>query len=59
MLRVFGAFETTPMVRVMEHGHGYLKRVLNARALALMIPEIELEDQAHLVVAACCYPPLG
>ena len=32
MLRAFGAFDTTPMVRVPGHDPDYLKRVLDAGA---------------------------
>ena len=59
MLRAFGAFETTPMVRVPGQDRDYLKRVLDAGAQALMIPMIETPEQAHSAVAACRYPPLG
>ena len=59
MLRAFGAFETTAMVRVPGQDPDYLKRVLDAGAQALMIPMIETADQARAAVAACRYPPLG
>jgi 4-hydroxy-2-oxoheptanedioate aldolase len=59
MIRAFGAFETTPMVRVPGQDRDYLKRVLDAGAQALMIPMIETADHARSSVAACRYPPLG
>ena len=59
MLRAFGAFETTAMVRVPGQDPDYLKRVLDAGAQALMIPMIETADQARAAIAACRYPPLG
>jgi len=59
MLRAFGAFSTTAMVRVPGRDPDYLKRILDAGAQAVMIPMIETAEQAQAAVVACRYPPLG
>ena len=59
MLRAFGAFETTPMVRVPGQDRDYLKRVLDAGAQALMIPMIETADQARCSRCRVSLPTFG
>ena len=48
-----------PIVRVPWNDHVYLKRILDAGAVSVMVPMVETEDEANAAVAACLYPPMG
>ena len=47
------------MVRVPWNDPVYLKRILDAGAISLMVPMVESDDEARKAVAACRYPPMG
>lgn len=47
------------VIRVPSNDPVYLKRILDAGAISLMIPMIEDEREAKEAVAACRYPPFG
>src|SRR5512136_1884029 len=46
-------------VRVPELAKGYVSRSLDCGATGVMVPMLELVDQAHLLVRWAKYPPLG
>ena len=47
------------IVRVPWNDHVYLKRILDAGAVSVMVPMVETEQEAQAAVAACRYPPYG
>ena len=49
----------TGVVRVPSNDANYLKRVLDAGAEGVMVPNVETAEDARAVVAACRYPPAG
>jgi 4-hydroxy-2-oxoheptanedioate aldolase len=48
-----------PLVRVPEGSHHYIKRVLDAGAMGIVVPMVDTEQQARTAIAAAKYPPLG
>ena len=48
-----------PMVRVPRGEYTWLARALDLGARGVMIPMVESADQAHSIVQACRYPPVG
>lgn len=48
-----------PIVRVPWNDQVYLKRILDAGAVSVMIPMVENEEEAKAAVAASLYPPYG
>ncbi len=48
-----------PMVRVPATQYHFLARPLDLGAMGLMVPMVESEEQARLVVQSAKYPPLG
>lgn len=48
-----------PMVRVPTGQYTWLARALDLGARGVMIPMVESVEQAHAIVQACRYPPLG
>jgi 2-keto-3-deoxy-L-rhamnonate aldolase RhmA len=48
-----------PFVRIPEHDHGVIGRLLDGGALGIIAPRIETVQEAQDVVAACRFPPLG
>jgi 4-hydroxy-2-oxoheptanedioate aldolase len=49
----------TGIVRVPSNDPNYLKRVLDAGAEGVMVPNVETAEDARNIVAACRYPPKG
>lgn len=48
-----------PMVRVPRGQYAFLARALDIGARGVMVPMVESAEQAHEIVEACRYPPLG
>lgn len=48
-----------PLARVPEGNHHYIKRVLDAGAMGIVVPMVESADQARVAIAAAKYPPEG
>ncbi len=48
-----------PMVRVPRGEYTWLARALDLGARGVMIPMVESQEQAKLIVEACRYPPIG
>lgn len=59
LLATAGAADLAPLVRVPATQYHLLSRPLDAGALGLMIPMVETEEQAQLIVASAKYPPQG
>jgi 4-hydroxy-2-oxoheptanedioate aldolase len=63
LLHALQAMSATPsctaVVRVPSNDPNYLKRVLDAGAEGVMVPNVETAEDARAVVAACRYPPAG
>ncbi len=53
------AAETVPLVRVPATEYHLLSRPLDIGAMGLMIPMVESEEQARLIVRSAKYPPDG
>src|SRR5215210_5859683 len=53
------AAETIPMVRVPATQYHLLSRPLDVGAMGLMVPMVEDEAQARLIVDSTRYPPAG
>jgi len=53
------AAETVPIVRVPATQHHLLSRPLDVGAMGLMVPMVESEEQARLIVRSARYPPDG
>jgi len=48
-----------PLVRVPEGSHHYIKRVLDAGAMGIVVPMVDTVEQARVAIAAAKYPPEG
>jgi 2-keto-3-deoxy-L-rhamnonate aldolase RhmA len=48
-----------PLVRVARAEHHLISTALDAGAMGVMVPMVETEEQARLIVGAAKYPPLG
>jgi 4-hydroxy-2-oxoheptanedioate aldolase len=48
-----------PLVRVPEGSHHYIKRVLDAGAMGIVVPMVDTVEQARTAIAAAKYPPAG
>ncbi len=48
-----------PLVRVPEGSHHYIKRVLDAGAMGIVVPMVDTVEQAKAAIAAAKYPPVG
>jgi 2-dehydro-3-deoxyglucarate aldolase/4-hydroxy-2-oxoheptanedioate aldolase len=59
LLATSRAAETVPLVRVPATQYHLLARPLDAGAMGLMVPMVESEDQARLIVRSAKYPPDG
>ena len=59
MLTGVAATDAVPMVRVPWNEPGIIGRVLDAGALAVVIPMVNSAEEAARAVAACRYAPLG
>ncbi len=51
--------DTVPMVRVPSHDHVFIKRVLDAGAGGVLIPQVRSAEEVRQGVSACLYPPEG
>lgn len=51
--------DLVPLVRVPATQYHFLARVLDVGALGVMVPLVESEEQARLIVQSTKYPPLG
>lgn len=58
-LQAIASTPCTSIVRVPDHGAGYLKRVLDAGVEGIMFPSVNSAEEASAAVAACRYPPKG
>lgn len=54
-----GAVDLVPMVRVPATQYHFLARSLDVGVMGLMVPMVETEEQARLIVQSAKYPPLG
>lgn len=59
MLALIGRSNCTPIVRVPSNDRAFIKRVLDAGALGVMIPMVNTPEEAAEAVASCKYPPAG
>src|SRR5688572_9950365 len=48
-----------PLARVPEGAHHYIKRVLDAGAMGIVVPMVDTVEQAQIAIAAAYYPPTG
>jgi 4-hydroxy-2-oxoheptanedioate aldolase len=48
-----------PLVRVPEGSHAWIKRVLDAGAMGIVVPMVDTVEQAQAAIAAARYPPQG
>ncbi len=48
-----------PLARVPEGSHHYIKRVLDAGAMGIVVPMVDTVEQAKTAIAAAKYPPTG
>lgn len=53
------AADLVPLVRVPTTQYHFLARTLDVGAMGLMMPMVESEEQAQLIVQSAKYPPLG
>src|SRR6476620_1238486 len=59
---IFGAIADAgcvPLARVPEGSHHYIKRVLDAGAMGIVVPMVDTAEQAKIAVDAAYYPPKG
>jgi 4-hydroxy-2-oxoheptanedioate aldolase len=59
---LFGAIADAgcvPLARVPEGAHHYIKRVLDAGAMGIVVPMVDTVEQAKTAIAAAYYPPTG
>jgi len=59
---IFGAVADAggvPLVRVPEGSHAWVKRVLDAGAMGIVVPMVDTVEQAKTAIAAAKYPPQG
>lgn len=59
---IFGAIADAggvPLVRVPEGSHAWIKRVLDAGAMGIVVPMVDTVEQAQTAIAAAKYPPHG
>lgn len=59
---IFGAVADAggvPLVRVPEGSHHWIKRVLDAGAMGIVVPMVDTVEQARAAIAAAKYPPQG
>jgi 4-hydroxy-2-oxoheptanedioate aldolase len=59
---IFGAVADAggvPLVRVPEGSHAWIKRVLDAGAMGIVVPMVDTVEQAKTAIAAAKYPPQG
>ena len=59
LMRACIAGGAEPIVRVPWNDQVYLKRILDAGAMSVMVPMVEDEAEAEAAASACLYPPLG
>jgi 4-hydroxy-2-oxoheptanedioate aldolase len=48
-----------PLARIPEGSHHYIKRVLDAGAMGIVVPMVDTVEQARTAIAAAKYPPEG
>ena len=51
--------EMVPIVRIPACEYHFVARVLDAGAMGIMVPMVESEEQARLLVNSAKYPPIG
>src|SRR5687768_10266599 len=59
---IFGAIADAgcvPLARVPEGAHHYIKRVLDAGAMGIVVPMVDTVEQAKIAIDAAYYPPTG
>ncbi len=59
---IFGAVADAgcvPLARVPEGSHHYIKRVLDAGAMGIVVPMVDTVEQGRAAIAAAKYPPVG
>lgn len=59
---VFGAIADAgcvPLARVPRGTHDYIKRVLDAGAMGIVVPMVNTVEEAQVAIAAAKYPPQG
>ncbi|HZO89554.1 MAG TPA: aldolase/citrate lyase family protein [Chthonomonadaceae bacterium] len=59
MMATSGGVDAVPMARVPATQYHFLARVLDVGAMGLMVPMVESEEQARLIVQCAKYPPQG
>jgi 2-keto-3-deoxy-L-rhamnonate aldolase RhmA len=53
------ALGVDPLVRVPDHGHSVIQRILDAGAAGVVVPHVDTAEQARAVVRSTCFPPRG
>lgn len=53
------ALGVDPLVRVPDHGHSVIQRVLDAGAAGVVVPHVDTAEQARAVVRSMRFPPHG
>jgi 4-hydroxy-2-oxoheptanedioate aldolase len=48
-----------PLARIPEGSHHYIKRVLDAGAMGIVVPMVDTVEQAETAISAAKYPPVG
>ena len=59
---LFGAIADAgcvPLARVPKGSHDYIKRVLDAGAMGIIVPMVNTVEEARVAIAAAKYPPAG
>ena len=59
---IFGAVADAggvPLVRVPDGSHHWIKRVLDAGAMGIVVPMVDTVEQSQAAIAAAKYPPQG
>lgn len=59
LIRVIDLAGSKPFVRLSDHNHSQIKRVLDAGARGIIAPMVETLNQIESIISACRYPPLG
>ena len=58
-LQAIAPYRSQPVIRPVEFQNALIKQVLDIGARTLLVPMIDTPEQAHALVQATCYPPLG
>lgn len=59
LIQVIELSGVTPLVRVEENNHNYIKRIMDAGAHGVIVPMVNTAEEARRAVDAVKYPPMG